>query len=405
MHVSLKDVFGIIAICGVVAWCASLAGGDNIVFWMAVGASAILSAIFVHAAKGETGRRFAFLVPIPLILCCLVPFASISLFVNGLLLVVVGVFCASRPSLPERRLWTMALFCAAASLAVAAVPTLRELRRLTALRQEFPIVSIASRLQFEQTEQDSATGQPTQMSQAVAERLVELERTLQLGNYRTHMFQQIHSRRYEAFVRASGFGVGRMIRQRPESLRQPPLRDIAFDEACDPEEPTNHRDWRVVFQLAKLSDVEHLHTVSQVDFLDPESFGAIVEPQEQVIGFVEHAFHHSPLVGMEGREVWEIERLDLVSLLRFDEPRVYVLDHLPRMDQLSSENAPTRPLDAFESESLKQLWTEADLVVSDHGSHVRMLGSLRAANQCLDCHTAQRGELLGAFSYVLRRQH
>ena len=85
-----------------------------------------------------------------------------------------------------------------------------------------------------------------------------------------------------------------------------------------------------------------------------------------------------------------------------DEDRRYVLDHLPRMDQLASEDVPTRPLDAFECESLKQLWTEADLVISDDGNQIRMLGSLRAANQCLECHSVQRGELLGAFSYVLR---
>jgi hypothetical protein len=149
MHVSLKDVFGIVAFCAVVAWCASLAGADNVIFWMAVGASAILSVVFVRVAKSESGRRCAFLMPIPLLACCLVPFASISLFVNGLLLVVVGIFCAMRPPLPLRRLWTMALFCAAASLVLGAVPTLQEARKLNALRQEFPIVSVASRLQYE----------------------------------------------------------------------------------------------------------------------------------------------------------------------------------------------------------------------------------------------------------------
>jgi len=34
-----------------------------------------------------------------------------------------------------------------------------------------------------------------------------------------------------------------------------------------------------------------------------------------------------------------------------------------------------------------------------------MLGSLRAAKQCLECHTAKRGDLLGAFSYVLHQPH
>jgi hypothetical protein len=101
---------------------------------------------------------------------------------------------------------------------------------------------------------------------------------------------------------------------------------------------------------------------------------------------------------------WTISRLELVSLLKFDEPRVYVLDHLPRMDQLSSDNAPTRPLDAFESESLAKLRTDEDVVVKGEGTDYRMLGSLRAAKQCLDCHGVLRGELLGAFSYSLRHE-
>jgi hypothetical protein len=32
-----------------------------------------------------------------------------------------------------------------------------------------------------------------------------------------------------------------------------------------------------------------------------------------------------------------------------------------------------------------------------------MFGAVRAAKQCLKCHFVQRGELLGAFSYVLDR--
>jgi hypothetical protein len=72
------------------------------------------------------------------------------------------------------------------------------------------------------------------------------------------------------------------------------------------------------------------------------------------------------------------------------------------MDQLSSDDAPTRPLDRFEADALKKLRTEQDVVVDDHEGRVRMLGSLRAGTQCLDCHAAQRGALLGAFSYSLR---
>jgi hypothetical protein len=45
---------------------------------------------------------------------------------------------------------------------------------------------------------------------------------------------------------------------------------------------------------------------------------------------------------------------------------------------------------------------QEDLVVHSEGAEYQMLGSLRAAKQCLDCHNVQRGELLGAFSYRLK---
>jgi hypothetical protein len=100
--------------------------------------------------------------------------------------------------------------------------------------------------------------------------------------------------------------------------------------------------------------------------------------------------------------VWTLERLELVSLLKFDEPRVYVLDHLPRMDQLSGDDVPTRPLDEFEADALPQLRTAEDIVIDDSAKPLRMLGSLRAADQCRDCHSVARGELLGAFTYFLQ---
>ena len=56
------------------------------------------------------------------------------------------------------------------------------------------------------------------------------------------------------------------------------------------------------------------------------------------------------------------------------------------------------------SEALAKLWHDEDVVVKSAGDDYRMLGSLRAAKQCLDCHSVQRGELLGAFSYSLRHE-
>jgi hypothetical protein len=36
-------------------------------------------------------------------------------------------------------------------------------------------------------------------------------------------------------------------------------------------------------------------------------------------------------------------------------------------------------------------------------NHIRILGALRASQQCLECHQVRRGDLLGAFSYDIQR--
>lgn len=71
------------------------------------------------------------------------------------------------------------------------------------------------------------------------------------------------------------------------------------------------------------------------------------------------------------------------------------------MDEL--ENAATRPLDRFEAEALEQLRRSEDVVVESGVNKIRLIGSLRAGKDCLDCHSVQRGKLLGAFSYDLYR--
>jgi len=37
----------------------------------------------------------------------------------------------------------------------------------------------------------------------------------------------------------------------------------------------------------------------------------------------------------------------------------------------------------------------------DAPNRIRMVGSLRAGKDCMECHSVRRGELLGAFSYEL----
>jgi len=90
----------------------------------------------------------------------------------------------------------------------------------------------------------------------------------------------------------------------------------------------------------------------------------------------------------------------LVSLLKSDQPRVYLSRNLPNMKEL--DGAPMRALNEFEKNSLQKLRDGEHLVVESSNAEIRMLGGIRTANQCVECHRVQRGYLLGAFTYTLR---
>ncbi len=104
---------------------------------------------------------------------------------------------------------------------------------------------------------------------------------------------------------------------------------------------------------------------------------------------------------MNPPERWKVQRLELVSLLKHDAPVVYVSESLPRMKD--TDDTKTRPLDAFEKSGLEALLAGEDLKVSESDNEIRMVGSVRAVKQCLACHGVERGDLLGAFTYKLRR--
>jgi hypothetical protein len=214
---------------------------------------------------------------------------------------------------------------------------------------------------------------------------------------------RLHNRQYENFIAASGFGVGRMVRPpRLEWIERAPLRNIAFAN----HKKTAVENWRSAWDPLRTDIVDpnglhEFHHISRADFLHPDGFGAVFEPLISIAGFIPHAFHDPPAAALKDPTAWTVERLELVSLLKFNEPRVYVLDHLPRMDQLAGDDVPTRALDEFESAALPRLRTAEDVVIDESAGSTRMLGSLRAASQCLDCHSVQRGELLGAFTYFL----
>ena len=98
--------------------------------------------------------------------------------------------------------------------------------------------------------------------------------------------------------------------------------------------------------------------------------------------------------------MWEVRNVDLVGLLKRDRPVVYISEKLITMTDL--KHVPTREMDRFEVEGLEQLQDGQDHFARKQDGTIRLLGSVRAQEQCLSCHVVPEGKLLGAFSYSLR---
>ena len=260
----------------------------------------------------------------------------------------------------------------------------------------YPLVSVAPRLAYESNR--SAAASSNDLTPGILEGLREQDSVFDGWSDRRYLLGMFHSEARHSFDEANGFGLGR-IRVAPSELNLPPI-------ASPREKPLDS------FRYAPLASTEELpeflimntrHEQARNSFLLPASFG-YVRDREHVAGFVPHAFRRSlspDLPTPTGRAQWNISRLQLVSLLKFDTPRVYETRGFPDMTRL--DGAPTRALNEFESDSLPRLATREDVVIEERGNRIHMLGSLRASNACLKCHDVPRGTLLGAFSYVFRR--
>ncbi len=397
MQFSLKDLLLVVAFCAGIAFCAAVVGFDNIKFWIVLGVAVFMSSVFVRYARTTRPLR-VLLITIPALLLSFM-LLVLALFADALLLTIVAIFLARKPVYDTKSLVIAAAVCMLVSTFIGTSLGMGVAGRYERARKEFPIVSLKDRLKYEHPESKLASASIT-MSSSVAKQLEANER-LEDYDWRQRQLQMLHNHEYELFVRAIGFGIGRMAPMNPDSIRRPEIRDIQFDESTPFYREPWQNYWRALIFADKVKDASSAHFLIEGDFLDPDGFGLVMDGVQKVAGFISHAFHYSPKSAFEKPDEWTIERLELVSLLKFDTPRVYVLDHLPRMDQLNGDNVPTRALDAFEKPALEKLWTEEDVVVKQDGNHYRMLGSLRAGKQCMDCHTVERGELLGAFSYAL----
>lgn len=315
-----------------------------------------------------------------------------------------------------------------------------EIKRQTeTLRKKYPFESVAKRLAYENAFAAAHKDMPSpKLSEEADEHLEAIEVAGQPYPYypvarRTRALTMLHSEQVEKFISREGFGISRLPQPSPhdlelantEAVRYPRhLLDSSEDtDTTFRQVPKSAQDQGNPWNLPARELLFGLHRDGQMDFAGPLGLG-LVRDRDHVAGFKSHQFRQLPqLITKWDRDItkpqgppanggapppppkpieeWVVRRLELVSLLKREEPAVYVSATLPKMDELAE--AETRDLSRFESDSLKTLRSGESLVARAKSNHIEMFGALRAAKQCQQCHQVQRGELLGAFSYELHR--
>ncbi len=310
------------------------------------------------------------------------------LLVQGFLTLVLGSLCLLARAKPIVLVGNAAIACCI-GLWIGGVPVYLELQMLRQMRDDHPFESVAGRLEYESTKRDAPASAAATLTLDVEYRLNEFEKRQSHNWRRRRALYAVHDESYHNFVAAGGFGVSRMRGAHESDVELPAANPIptASDPLpiYEPDRPSSF------FPLALRNDSairgpanQHLidlHTTGAGDFLDSALFG-YVKDREHVAGFESHRFTQVPTLPAGDTESWRVVRLELVSLLRYDEPRVYVSTHLPNMNEL--RDTPTRPLTPFESQALEKLWREDDLVIDESENQIRMLGSLRAGKDCLN---------------------
>jgi hypothetical protein len=118
------------------------------------------------------------------------------------------------------------------------------------------------------------------------------------------------------------------------------------------------------------------------------------ETKELDVNLKKHGSSTTNLYGMFGKK---LDASVAQQLGIHNNGRMNLIEAKPKTDA----TLPTRGLDIFETAGVQELLSGKDTYIRTKDSVVRMLGALRATDQCVRCHTeAKQGDLLGAFSYV-----
>lgn len=282
-------------------------------------------------------------------------------------------------------------------------------RELSDLKREYAVVQLHERLP-----KKNSTSENVELSERARAQLNDLEEKFAdatRDGYQIRRVQQevqsLHENALLAFTMSPSFGVARMST----------TFSILQRNSYKPDTRTMQQGTLLSWTGLSISEVDALPessfqsferwlTASIMKFVPFWSLGVALE-SNRIAGFHSHGMEDYSKVPEKSHSLvldyakYQVNRLDLISLLLHEKPVAYVSDTLPNMANLSKLR--TRPLNPFEAVGLLRLEAGESIYVKEYQEHTLVLGALRNAKQCQACHEGERGKLLGAFSYDLVR--
>lgn len=328
-------------------------------------------------------------------ICMMLVFPAVAIQALSLCILLFVLLAPRR----GRKLY-LPLSCVATLLAygVVFVPYIEQRRETIQLREEYPYESFEKRMP---SRPKLESAEPKDLNYlGDLEDVIDRDTNERYRNSRSASLRSLHERSVEDFVNSAGFGNGRMggmiVPPSADSLKHDSRDAIPQPDYLNPYVPPTGVPTDIVESWDE-GKMRQFHAESAVDFLNPKGFGYF-KNRKEVAGFLSHGMSKVQAAPAP----WLIARIELIGVVIHAKPVAYLSANLPRMDEL--RKAPTRPLDAFETIALEELRKGEDLYARGAADKARMVGAIRATKQCLECHGASRGDLLGAFSYGFRRE-
>jgi len=406
---SLKELMSATLLLAVFVAIASYLGFGHPLLWVCTIASAILAVVCATSIpfKRHVSPRVVSIL-IMLVLCNpIFMFFSLVMTINSVShLLFNSIASRFQTPLTVRRVLAVSITLTLVSFSIGVLVSLPDYFKVESAKERYRPIDLHNRLSYENQNTVQKTKLSVDAPSAMETYFIHGSQDSNRFMGRAWELKSLHDGRLDSFVRSSGFGVGRFFGPSLNRIEFPEPQDLPFTALAEHEyQSIKRRSLRGLrYLLPNVNTHETLHASSLLAFVSPASTGLLVEPKVSA-GFQAHAMRLPPQNFAKTfleKQGLTLKSLQLVSLQRFDAPRAYVLDHLPRMDQLTGKDVPTRKLSHFESsaiQTLQQNPTE-DIITEVTDDGLAMVGSVRAYESCLECHSGQRGRLLGAFTYT-----